>query len=105
MPPALLVVHPGALGDVVLTFGLIAELRRHFTRVALMAQSEVARLAVEEGLADEALALESAWTAALFSGRPEPGALSRLAPYSHALAFARSPELADGLRGIARAGV
>jgi ADP-heptose:LPS heptosyltransferase len=105
MPPALLVVHPGALGDVVLAFGLIAELRRHFAPVALMAQSEVAKLAVEEGLADEALALESAWTAALFSGRPEPGALSRLAPYSHALAFARSPELADGLRAIARAGV
>ena len=105
MPPALLVVHPGALGDVVLVFGLIAELRRHFAPVALMARSEVARLAVEEGLADEALALESAWTAALFSGRPEPRALSRLAPYSHALAFARSPELADGLRAIARAGV
>ena len=105
MPPALLVVHPGALGDVVLAFGLIAELRRHFAPVALMARSEVARLAVEEGLADEALALESAWTAALFSGRPEPRALSRLAPYSHALAFARSPELADGLRAIARAGV
>jgi len=105
MPPALLVVHPGALGDVVLVFGLIAELRRHFAPIALMARSEVARLAVEEGLADEALALESAWTASLFSGRPEARAHSLLAPYSHALAFARSPELADGLRAIARAGV
>ena len=70
-----------------------------------MAQSEVAGLAAEEGLADEALALESAWTASLFSGRPEPRAHSRLAPYSHALAFSRSPQLADGLRAIARAGV
>jgi heptosyltransferase III len=105
MSPALLVVHPGALGDVVLVFGLIRELRRHFAPVALMAQSEVARLAAEEGLADETLALESAWTASLFSGRPEPRAHRRLAPYSHALAFARSPQLADGLRAIARAGV
>jgi len=105
MPPALLVVHPGALGDVVLTFGLMAELRRHFTRVALMAQIEVARLAVDEGLADEALALESAWTASLFSGRPEPRAHSLLAPYSHALAFSQAPGLAAGLQAIAREGV
>jgi heptosyltransferase III len=105
MPPSLLVVHPGALGDVVLLFGLLRELRRRFAPVALLAQSEVARLAAAEGLADEALALESAWTASLFSGRPDPLVCDRLAPYSHALAFSQAPALAAGLQTIARAGL
>jgi heptosyltransferase III len=105
MPPALLVVHPGALGDVVLVFGLMRELRRGFRPVALLAQSEVARLAAAEGLADDAFALESAWTASVFGGRPDLQARNRLSPYSHALAFSSAPALADGLRMIARGGV
>jgi ADP-heptose:LPS heptosyltransferase len=105
VPPSLLVAHPGALGDVVLVFGLLRELRRRFPRLALLAQAGVARLAVEEGLADEAFALESAWTATLFGGRPDPRAVDRLAPYSHALAFSQAPGLAAGLRAIACAGV
>jgi ADP-heptose:LPS heptosyltransferase len=105
MAASLLVVHPGALGDVVLTFGLMAELRRRFSPVALLAQAGVARLAVAEGLADEAFSLESAWTATLFGGRPAPRAVDRLAPYSHALAFSQAPGLAAGLRAIACAGV
>jgi ADP-heptose:LPS heptosyltransferase len=105
MPAALLVVHPGALGDVVLTFGLMAGLRRRFPRLALLAQAGIARLAVEEGLADEAFALESAWTASLFGGRPDPRVVDRLAPYSHALAFSQAPGLAAGLQAIAREGV
>ena len=105
MSPSLLVVHPGALGDVVLTFGLVAELRRRFPHLALLAQAGVARLAVEEGLADEAFAVESAWTASLFGGQPDSSARDRLSPYSHALAFSQAPTLAAGLRAIAREGV
>ncbi|HSV91422.1 MAG TPA: glycosyltransferase family 9 protein, partial [Desulfobacterales bacterium] len=105
MPPSLLVVHPGALGDVVLAFGLLRELRRRFTPVALMAQSGPARLAVEEGLADEAFALESAWTASLFGGKPDSRVRDRLSPYSHALSFSQAPGLAAGLRATAREGV
>jgi len=105
MAPALLVVHPGALGDVVLVFGLLRELGRRFARIGLMAQSGPAQLALAEGLMHEAFALESAWTASLFAGRPDARARSRLSPYSHALIFSAAPAAAEGLRTIAPGGV
>lgn len=101
MSPGLLIVHPGALGDVILVFGLIRALRERFQPVGLLAQAGIAALAVAEGVADDAFALESAWTASLFAGVPDGRARTRLSAYTRALAFARSAGLAASLQGLA----
>jgi ADP-heptose:LPS heptosyltransferase len=103
--PGLLIVHPGALGDVVLVFGLIRALRERFRPIGLLAQAGIAALAAAEGLADDAFALESAWTATLFAGMPDDRARTRLSPYTRALAFARSAGLAASLQALAPEGV
>lgn len=105
MAPGLLIVHPGALGDVVLVFGLIRALRERFRPIGLLAQAGIAALAVAEGVADDAFALESAWTASLFAGVPDERARTRLSAYTQALAFARSAGLAASLRALAPKGV
>ncbi len=63
----LLILHPGALGDVVATFPAILELRRRFRPVSLLCQGHIAALAARLGVIDLPLALDSAGFAALYA--------------------------------------
>jgi ADP-heptose:LPS heptosyltransferase len=102
-PPALLIIHQGALGDLVCIFPIITALRRHFRPVALLCQEHLGKLAAAERLVDAWLPIEAAWTASLFAGKAGPGARRILAPYGHILVFSRSEALASSLRHIGRA--
>ncbi len=99
-PPQTLVVHPGALGDLVCLFPLFAELRRRHGPLALLCQDSLGRLACFEGVADAAYPLEAAWTASLFSGAPSPEARRRLAPLARVIAFSRAPALIESLERL-----
>jgi ADP-heptose:LPS heptosyltransferase len=98
--PALLIVHLGALGDLVCIFPILAELRRHFQPVALLGQEHLGKLAAAENLVDHWFPIEAAWTASLFTGMAGPEARRMLAPYSHILVFSRSEALASSLQHI-----
>jgi ADP-heptose:LPS heptosyltransferase len=103
--PAILIVHPGALGDLVCIFPVLAALRRHFRPVALLCQGHLGKLAAAEHLVDAWLPIEAAWTACLFTTGAGPQARDILAPYSHILVFSRSEALASSLQGIGSARV
>jgi len=64
---SILVIHPGALGDVLLAIPALRMLRaRHAERLVLAAQSHLGRLLVELGEVDDARAFESLGLEALF---------------------------------------
>ena len=104
-PPALLIIHIGALGDLVCIFPIITALRRHFQPVALLCQEHLGKLAAAEHLVDAWFPIEAAWTASLFAGEAGPEARRLLAPYAYILAFSRSEALAASLRHIGSARV
>jgi ADP-heptose:LPS heptosyltransferase len=99
-PPALLIVHQGALGDLVCIFQAIAELRRRFRPVGILCQAHLGRLAAAEGLVEAWFPIEAAWTASLFTGAAGLEARRLLATYTHALVFSRSETLVACLQRI-----
>jgi heptosyltransferase III len=99
-PAALLIVHQGALGDLVCIFPVIAALRRHFRSVGILCQEHLGRLAAAEGLVEAWFPIEAAWTACLFAGEAGREARRRFAPYTHFLVFSRSETLVSSLQHI-----
>lgn len=99
-PPALLIVHQGALGDLVCIFPIIVALRRRFHPVGILCQEHLGRLAASEGLVEAWFPIEAAWTASLFTGAAGLDARRLLAPYAHFLVFSRSETLAASLQCI-----
>jgi ADP-heptose:LPS heptosyltransferase len=99
-PPALLIVHQGALGDLVCIFPVIVALRRHFRPVGILCQEHLGRLAAAEGLVEAWFPIEAAWTASLFAGEAGPDARRFFAPYAHFLVFSRSETVAACLQRI-----
>jgi ADP-heptose:LPS heptosyltransferase len=99
-PPALLIVHQGALGDLVCIFPVIVALRRHFHPVGILCQEHLGRLSAAEGLVEDWFPIEAAWTASLFAGEASPEARRFFAPYAHFLVFSRSETLAACLQRI-----
>jgi len=99
-PPALLIVHQGALGDLVCIFPVIVALRRHFHPVGILCQEHLGRLAAAEGLVETWFPIEAAWTASLFTGAAGLEARRFFAPYTNFLVFSRSETLAACLQRI-----
>jgi len=99
-PPALLIVHQGALGDLVCIFPVIVALRRHFRPVGILCQEHLGRLAAAEGLVETWFPIEAAWTASLFTGAAGLEARRFFAPYTNFLVFSRSETLAACLQRI-----
>ena len=102
-PYSLLIVHPGALGDLVCIFPIITVLRRHFRPVAMLGQSHLGKLAAAERLVDAWFPVEAAWVASLFTGTPAAEARQALASFSHILVFSKSEILASSLQHISDA--
>jgi ADP-heptose:LPS heptosyltransferase len=98
--PALLIVHQGAMGDLVCVFPVITALRRRFHPIGLMCQGHMGRLAAAEGLVEAWFPIEAAWTASLFTGETHPEARRRLASFAHILCFSSSEALTASLRAI-----
>jgi hypothetical protein len=67
---AALVIHPGALGDVLLAVPALRALRAAGTAVTLAAQPRIGALLVALGIADRALAFDTLGLDALFSDAP-----------------------------------
>lgn len=94
----LLILHPGALGDVVATFPAFLALRRRFRPLALLCQGHIAALASRLGVIDTPLDLESSVFGALFGAPTDPRLAGLLAPYRRLLVFSSRPRLTDDLR-------
>ena len=99
-----LVIHPGALGDVVLTIPALRALRaeRPDEPLTLAAQPRLARLLMALGEVDRVLDFESLRLASLFTGEPCP-ARPLLEQMSRVVCWfgSREPSFVANLRAIA----
>jgi ADP-heptose:LPS heptosyltransferase len=97
---SLLIIHQGALGDVVMTFPAIIALRKKFGRIDILCQGQLGKLAAGLGLVDKAYPLESAYFAALFSKPVDKKIKTLLNAYSTILLFSFASELKKTIRQI-----
>lgn len=92
-PGGLLIIHPGALGDVVVMFGLMAQLRLTHGSITLICRESVGRLAADLNQVDRFLAMETAWWATLYNRSPDRRVLQLLADHDRIILFMVNPEL------------
>jgi lipopolysaccharide heptosyltransferase III len=105
-PRRLLVIHPGALGDVLQAVPALRALRgsERACRVSLAAQPRLARLLAGAGVVDEALSFDALGLSALFSDDPLPPALAeRLGRFDDIVSWfgARAPTYSERLTALA----
>jgi ADP-heptose:LPS heptosyltransferase len=105
-PDALLVVHPGALGDLVVAFDSLLRLRRRFPGgIDGVCQGHLGRLAAGLGIFRRAVAMEAAVFAGLYtdaSGGVDTALVDFFRPYKAVLLFSNSTALAQGVRRVFR---
>ena len=89
---SLLVIHPGALGDVVLSFSVIERLSSVYSSVHLICQEQIGKVAESLAVTGRSFALESAFFAGLYGPLSER-LCSWLAEYETLLLFSISSEL------------
>ena len=105
-PRRLLVIHPGALGDVLQAVPALRALRgsERACRVSLAAQPRLARLLAGAGVVDEALSFDALGLSALFSDDPLPPALAeRLGRFDDIVSWfgVRAPTYSERLTVLA----
>ena len=93
----LLIIHQGALGDVVLTFPAIIALRQKFSRIDILCQDQLGKLAAHLGLVEKTYPLEAAYFATLFSDRMDARISDLLGTYAKILVFSFSADLENAI--------
>jgi heptosyltransferase III len=84
---SILVIHPGALGDVLQTVPAVRALRRHAT-LTFSGQPRLARLLVTMGLVETALPFDGVGFEALFTrDKPPPALVARLAHFDRVVSW------------------
>jgi ADP-heptose:LPS heptosyltransferase len=86
----ILVIHHGALGDVVSTFPALLRLKKCYGSIAIICQSDLGRLAHELDIADKWFPLEAAAFATLYSSHIDPIVKDILLSYRKIVLFSRS---------------
>ncbi|UCD89766.1 MAG: glycosyltransferase family 9 protein [Desulfobacterales bacterium] len=89
----LLIVHHGALGDVVLTFPIIIRLKKIYHHIDLLCQIKLGKLAQALHVVDTYFPLESAAFASLFTDAVDPMVTSILCSYQDVAIFSISTQL------------
>jgi ADP-heptose:LPS heptosyltransferase len=96
----ILVIHHGALGDVVSTFPALLRLKKLYGSIAIICQSSIGQLAQELDIVDKWFPLEAAAFASLYSGHIDPIAKNILLSYRKIILFSRSRPLEKTLFSI-----
>ena len=96
----LLIVHHGALGDVVATFPIITRLKKNYGRTDILCQLKLGELAQSLQVVDTHFPLESAIFASLFTDNVDPMVKSILCSYEVVLLFSNSVQLESVIGNI-----
>ncbi len=96
----LLLVHHGALGDLVTTFPVIIKLKKIFHQIDLVSQQKLGRLAQSLNVIEDWFSLESASFASLYSSVVDPKVKRLLGSYHDVILFSRSRQLQYSIKKI-----
>ena len=97
----LLIVHPGALGDVVAVFALIDRMKKRHRSVTLACQASIGKLAQSLNLADRHVGVETGFWSSIFSGRPRRQVAELLGGHRRIILFAVGTELENAINSHA----
>jgi len=96
----LLIIHHGALGDVITTFPAILRLRRSFGCIDALLRGGSGKLAAELKVVDRWFALEAAAFASLYAESVDPAVKSLLCAYDSIVLFSFSRNLQETISKI-----
>lgn len=96
----LLVIHHGALGDVVATFPALLKLKNKYGRMGMLCESKIGQLARFLDIVDNHFPIEAAAFATLYSGRVDPVVKNILLGYDKIVLFSRARDLQNVLISI-----
>jgi ADP-heptose:LPS heptosyltransferase len=89
----LLIIHHGALGDVVVTFPVIIRLKKVYAQIDMLCQVKLGKLAQSLHVVDTFLPLETSAFASLFTDTLDQRVKSLLCSYEDVLLFSNSTQL------------
>ena len=93
MNKTILIVHQGALGDLVLCFPALIALRKYFQTIHILCQNRLGKLSCRLGLTDRHFPIESAASASLYADSPAPEVREMLMHYDAVVLFSFSQQL------------
>ena len=96
----ILVIHHGALGDVVSTFPALLRLKKLYGSLSIICQSSIGQLSQELNIVDKWFPLEAAAFATLYGGHIDPMVKNNLLSYQKIVLFSRSIPLEKTLLSI-----
>ncbi len=93
----LLIIHQGALGDIILTFPAIIRLQDYYDPIDVLFQSKIGKLTKALGLVEKWYPLEAAYVSSLFTDQIHSKIKKILKPYTHIIFvyFIGSPRTDD----------
>jgi len=100
MQEKLLIIHQGALGDIVSIFPAIIRLKERFRIVDAVCKKSIGELASSLQLIDKFYPVEAAYFSSIFSGKADPRIADILRSYDEIILFSYSKELEGVLFGI-----
>ena len=98
----ILVIHHGALGDVVATFPALLRLKKLYGSLSIICQGSIGQLAQEFNIADKWFPLEASAFATLFSIHIDPNVKNILRSYGKIILFSRSRSLEKTLFSVSK---
>jgi len=96
----ILVIHHGALGDIVSTFPALLRLKNGYDHIAIVCQSNIGQLAAELEVADHYFPLESATFSTLYSSHVDQSIKDILCAFRKIILISRSHSLEKTLCSI-----
>ena len=99
----LLIIHQGALGDIILTFPVIIRLQKYYDPIDVLCQSGIGKLTKALGLVETWYPLEAAYVSSLFTDQIDSKIKKILKPYTHIILFTLSDQLEQTIHHLTSA--
>ncbi len=96
----LLIIHQGALGDIILTFPAILRLQKYYDAIDILCQSGIGKLTKALGIVETCYPLEAAHVSSLFTDRADSKIKNLLRPYMNIILFSFSDQLNQTIQHI-----
>ncbi len=98
----LLIIHHGALGDVVITFPALLKLKRYYRFIDLICQPKIGRLARYLNVVDDWLSIDTAAMATLYSNSIAPYLKKILQKYDRIILFSYSSPVKENIEQVTK---